>query len=275
MPRSPAHLAHEIFAGSSEPVLALHGISSTRKLWLWLHEVAPHLTLLAPDLRGRGRSLGVGERSYGLRTHVEDLVALLDSVGLSRVHVVGASLGAFVGVRLAALHPERVSGLTLVDGGLPMTLPPGLTHEVLPLAFGSRLALLSRSFGSVEEYRDHFCTVSGPLLAPEDPLLLECLSHDLDPDGRVWLDGQALLEDAEDVYFGPNPWLDVDAPIHLLHAEWSLGMDTTPAYEQTDIDDLQLHGVTTTFLPRVDHAGAVMTRHGASVIAAVVGAALT
>ena len=266
-------LAHDRYAGVTSPVLALHGISSTRKIWLWLHDVAPHLTMVAPDLRGRGRSVGVGQ-DYGLRNHVDDVVRLMDSLDLARVHVLGMSMGGFVGVRLAALHPDRVSGLTLVDGGLPMLLPPELTHDVLPLVFGSRLAQLTRQFGSVEAYGDYFCGEVAPLLAPDDPLLRRYLEHDVDQDGRIRLDGQALLEDAEDVYFGRNPWESVEAPMHLLHAEWSMGMDTTPAYEQADIDTFQMHGVATTFLPQVDHAGTVMTRHGAAMVAAVVGAAL-
>ena len=41
-----------------------------------------------------------------LDAHVEDVVALLDSLGLERVHVAGTSFGALVALRLAALHPD-------------------------------------------------------------------------------------------------------------------------------------------------------------------------
>ena len=46
-------LAVEIFRSDTEPVLAIHGISSQRKLWNWLRAAAPDLSLIAPDLRGR------------------------------------------------------------------------------------------------------------------------------------------------------------------------------------------------------------------------------
>jgi pimeloyl-ACP methyl ester carboxylesterase len=52
-------LAVETFRSDTEPVLAIHGISSQRKLWNWLRAAAPDLSLIAPDLRGRGDSTGV------------------------------------------------------------------------------------------------------------------------------------------------------------------------------------------------------------------------
>lgn len=273
-------LAHEIYGGQTRPILALHGISSSRKLWLWLHDVAPDLTLLAPDLRGRGESLGHGRvthgsagehgtTAYGIDEHVGDLIALLNFIGLRRVHVVGMSLGGFVGVRLARSHPGRVSSLTLIDGGPPMTLPQELTPQVLPQVFGNRLARLGRSWESLEAYRDHFCGEVAPLLAPDDPLLLQYLAHDLDAGGLIRLDGDALLADAEDVYFGADDWRDVQAPMHLLHAQWGLGADSIPAYEPADIAAIGAAGTATTLVPGVDHAASIMTRHGAGHVAAV------
>jgi len=274
-------LAHETFDGPSRPILALHGISSTRKLWLWLHDVAPDLRLIAPDLRGRGDSIDHGrpgpasevgrgnQRSgaYGIDAHVLDLIDLLNHIGLRRVHVVGMSLGAFVAVRLAQAFPSRVGGLTLVDGGLPMALPPGLTPRVLPQVFGGRLARLGRSWPDLETYRDTFCSEVAPLLARDDALLRDYLRHDLDDEGMIRLDGDALLADAEDVYFGPARWQGLDIPMHLLHAEWSLGVDSIPAYEPSDLRSLEAAGIPTTLIPGADHAACVMTRHGASVVA--------
>ncbi|MGO9143462.1 MAG: alpha/beta fold hydrolase, partial [Streptosporangiaceae bacterium] len=45
-------LAVEHIRSLSEPVLAIHGISSQRKLWNWLRAAAPGISLIAPDLRG-------------------------------------------------------------------------------------------------------------------------------------------------------------------------------------------------------------------------------
>lgn len=139
---------------------------------------APELSLIAPDLRGRGDSVGVtGASSTG--RHAADMVAVLDSLGLESVHVCGMSMGGFVAVELAACYPERVRSLILVDGGPPMPTPPGLTPEDLPKAFRDRLARLDREFPSVAAYAKFFVATTGPLLDPADPLLLDYLAHDL------------------------------------------------------------------------------------------------
>ena len=60
-------LAVEHVTAATSPVLAIHGISSQRKLWNWLRAQRPGLSLIAPDLRGRGDSVGVnGARVAGL-----------------------------------------------------------------------------------------------------------------------------------------------------------------------------------------------------------------
>jgi pimeloyl-ACP methyl ester carboxylesterase len=71
--------------------------------------------ILAVDLRGRGATGRVGG-PVGIPAHSADLVALMDRKGLDRVAFVGHSLGAMIGVYLAANHPDRLSRLVLVDG---------------------------------------------------------------------------------------------------------------------------------------------------------------
>lgn len=266
-------LAHEVFYAEGpdpapEPVLAIHGLSSTRKLWLWVHDAAPEIPLLAPDLRGRGQSLDLGG-PYGMEAHVDDLVSLLDEQGLDRVHVMGMSMGGFIAVHLAASHPERVRSLVLIDGGPPMAGPPGLTPEALPAVFAGRAGRLAREWESLAEYRDYFCDDIAPLLDRDDPLLEAYLSHDLDPDGRVRLDGEALAPDAGEIWFGPNPWTGVTAPMRFLHAEWSVGADSDPAYGKEQLAAIAEHDLWATLVEGVDHAGIVMSPRGAAAVAAV------
>jgi pimeloyl-ACP methyl ester carboxylesterase len=73
--------------------------------------------LIAYDLRGRGES-DKPDKGYSLAHHNEDLLALLDHFGLKKAVLVGHSLGAHIAVRFAAVHPERVAKLVLVDGGI-------------------------------------------------------------------------------------------------------------------------------------------------------------
>lgn len=266
-------LAHEVYPGESHPVLAIHGISSHRKLWLWLHAAAPELSLLAPDLRGRADSVGLAG-PYTREHHVSDLVRLLDDEGLDRVDVIGMSMGGFVGAALAAAHPRRVRSLTLVDGGPPMTPPPGLTPATIGAAFAGRLGRLQREWASVEEFRDYFCGDIAPLLEPDDPVLLRYLAHDLDAQGQVRLRGEALIEDGADIWFGPDLFGVYDGPTRVLTAAWSVGAGSAPAYGAQQIADLRARGIPVSVVNEVDHAGIIMTSRGATAVAAVLREAI-
>ena len=136
-------------------VLAVHGITGSHRTWV---PVARHLgdavTVLAPDLRGRGESAGLAG-PYGMAAHVEDLVAVLDHVGCDRAVLAGHSMGGYVVTRFAATVPDRLSAAVLVDGGLPLPVPEGVDPDVLLAAvLGPSLGRLEMTFPSVEAYRD-------------------------------------------------------------------------------------------------------------------------
>lgn len=67
------------------------------------------------DWRGQGETPPAGDLVADMDTLTDDLVSLLDHLGLDRVHYAGLSMGGFVGMRLAARHPERVRSLVLLD----------------------------------------------------------------------------------------------------------------------------------------------------------------
>ena len=136
-------------------VLAVHGITGSHRSWAG---VARHLgaaaTVLAPDLRGRGESSAVGG-PYGPGVHVEDLVAVLDHAGCDRALVAGHSMGGYIVARFAAAAPDRLSAAVMVDGGLPLPVPPGIDADTLLAAvLGPSLARLDMTFPSVDAYRD-------------------------------------------------------------------------------------------------------------------------
>src|SRR5438874_12202933 len=83
------------------------------------------------------------------------MVALLDAIGAPRPVITGHSMGAFVAVVLAAVHPERVERLVLVDGGLPLSLPEGLDPDgVLDATLGPAIARLRETYPSRDAYGD-------------------------------------------------------------------------------------------------------------------------
>lgn len=106
-------------AGTGRATLVLvHGITANQRWWQRLVARLPgDITWLAVDLRGRGLSADVTGRSSMAR-HADDLLVLLDEVGVESAIVAGHSMGAFVATTLAERHPTRVAGLVLVDGGV-------------------------------------------------------------------------------------------------------------------------------------------------------------
>jgi pimeloyl-ACP methyl ester carboxylesterase len=138
----------------ADVVLAAHGVTASHLAWRAVaRELRDEpLCLLAPDLRGRGRSAGL-PGPYGLAAHVDDLLAVLDDAGVQRAVLLGHSMGGYVMARLAAAHPERVAALVMLDGGVPLPLPDGEDPEqVVEKVVGPALARLHRTYASREEY---------------------------------------------------------------------------------------------------------------------------
>lgn len=76
------------------------------------------------DGPGNGRSDRVTDTArYSADAYAHDAKAVMDRCGIDHAVVVGVSLGAQYGVRLASLHPDSVSGLALVGAALPLSQP--------------------------------------------------------------------------------------------------------------------------------------------------------
>jgi pimeloyl-ACP methyl ester carboxylesterase len=139
-------------------VVAVHGITASHVAWraavrALLERV--DVCVLAPDLRGRGRSAHLPPHAR-FDAHVDDLMSVLDGLGVESALLAGHSMGAYVVARMAADHPRRASGVVLVDGGLP--LAPLKDDEdpddVLEQSLGPALARLRMTFASAERYVD-------------------------------------------------------------------------------------------------------------------------
>jgi pimeloyl-ACP methyl ester carboxylesterase len=149
---SRTHLAP---ADAEVVVLAIHGVASSHMVWRpTVRELSDLVSasVLAPDLRGRGRSAGL-PGPYGFKAHVADLVAALDDAGVEKALVVGHSLGAYVATSLAAAHPERVSGVVLIDGGL--AVPSSFAQdadELIEVMVDAALEYGRRTYASTAEY---------------------------------------------------------------------------------------------------------------------------
>jgi pimeloyl-ACP methyl ester carboxylesterase len=132
-------------------VIAAHGVTASLMTWRTVaRELGGGVCLLAPDLRGRGRSATLPE-PYGMAIHVADMIAVLDHVGAPSALLMGHSMGAYVVARLAAEHPERAEGLLLLDAGLPFARPDD-PAEMLESAVANAIMRLGITFASVDQY---------------------------------------------------------------------------------------------------------------------------
>ncbi len=103
--------------GKGDAVILLHGHSLDRRMWQGqVPTLARHFRVITPDFRGYGRSSEMREDIH--TTHCDDIIALMDSLHISRAHVVGLSMGAFVAGDMLAMHPERLISCTLCSGGI-------------------------------------------------------------------------------------------------------------------------------------------------------------
>lgn len=109
------------------PLLCLPGLTrNSRDFTALATHLNAHREVLTADLRGRGRSAWDPDPThYQLSTYVQDAWSLLDARRISRVLVVGTSLGALMGMVMAATKPERIAGVVLNDAG-PEIDPVGL-----------------------------------------------------------------------------------------------------------------------------------------------------
>lgn len=127
---------HVLQLGEPEraPLLILPGITSPAATWEFAAQpLAARLrrTAYVLDLRGRGRS-DTPPSGYALTDYAADAAAAIEQLGLDRPAILGHSLGARIGARLALDHPDLVGPLLLVD---PPLSGPGRAPYPLPLDF--------------------------------------------------------------------------------------------------------------------------------------------
>ena len=110
---------HVEVEGDGPAVLFTHGFSATSAMWAGqVGPLAADHTVIRWDMRGHGESdYPADPAAYSIDWTIRDMIGLLDDAGAPRAVLVGHSLGGFASLAFAHLHPDRVSGLVLVDTG--------------------------------------------------------------------------------------------------------------------------------------------------------------
>lgn len=121
-------IAYDVI-GSGQPLVMLRGLARSVSHWLgYQNELAKEHQVITLDLRGVGRTT----RPWGLGTSIydlaDDVVAVLDKLGIDKAHVLGVSLGGMVTLATGIRHPERCRSLitinTSIAGMRTMRLTP-------------------------------------------------------------------------------------------------------------------------------------------------------
>ena len=107
---------HYIDEGAGRPVILLHG----QPTWGYIYRrfvppLAATHRVIVPDHMGFGKSETPADRVYTLRTHVDNLTALIEQLDLRDITLVMQDWGGPIGIGYAVRHPERIHSLVLMN----------------------------------------------------------------------------------------------------------------------------------------------------------------
>lgn len=194
-------------------IVAIHGVTASHRCWDLVAQRLPGFRVIAPDLRGRGRSNNL-PGPFGMAKHADDVADVLDFLAVPKALVLGHSMGGYVAVMFAHRHSGRTAAVVLVDGGLPLEMPEEMTPEMLIAALGPAGERLKMTFPDHEAYRQ-FWRVHPALVDAWNQAVIDYVDYDLvgnPPELRPSTSVAAMIADTPDQY-GPAPMLNAVAEL--------------------------------------------------------------
>lgn len=255
-------------------VLAIHGVTSSHLAWPFVVDQLPGVRVIAPDLRGRGRSNEIAGPA-GMSAHARDMVAVLDAFDLDSVPVIGHSMGGFVSVVLAHQHPERVTRVVLIDGGLPLDVPAGLSPEQLVAAIlGPTAERLEKRWPDVGGYVAEFWRDHPAFAGAWTEELERYIAYDLVPEGEVLRPATSLrttVDDTIDMNTGtalPEALADIRHPMAFVSVPRGLQDEEPGLYAPDHLQDVlaALPSIRHVPIDGLNHYTIVMSPQGAEAI---------
>lgn len=137
---------HYLEAGQGKPIIVMHGLTANANAFdgLVTHGFADLGQIYSVDLRGRGKS-EQPPADYSMKAHCNDIIGMMDALGLQKVILVGHSFGALMSWYLYSLIPNRIEKIVFIDAAAK--LHPE-TRELLQ----PTLSRLGKIFASYKEY---------------------------------------------------------------------------------------------------------------------------
>jgi lipase len=228
---------HEWGEAGLPPIVCLHGVSAHGRRFRRLVEerLAARSRVLAPDLRGHGRS-GY-EPPWDLETHLGDVLETVSAAGVERAIWIGHSFGGRLILELAARFPELIELAVLLDPAIQ-----ALPHVGLNLA---EEAAKDHSFASADEAVE--ARLAGGSATPREFLEEEVREHLVrSSDGRFrWrFCRAAVVTGFSEICIEPPQPSVLRMPTLLVHAEeFGLVRDDQLAEYAAVGDGLEIVGV--------------------------------
>lgn len=259
-------------------VVAVHGL--TANAWAWdplAHHLSGAATMIAVDLRGRGRSHDQ-PGPFGIRQHADDLAVIVSALG-GPLTLVGHSSGAFVVEMVADRHPSLVSGLVLVDGGAP--LPHVDTDQVdtaLETTLGASLEWLHTVWPDRVSYQARWAQHPAFAEGISPDLERNLLSDLVEVDGgfRLAVNEEAIRWDGSDLLTDDEVRTVLDrlsTPVTIVRAESGIGGGPPPFIPDAVRDQYPQHRWIEAL--GLNHYTTMNSAAGASLIADVLRDVLT
>lgn len=132
--------------GNLPPLLLTHGLTANAHAFDGLVKagLTDFCRFISVDLRGRGLS-DQPQEGYTMKEHADDILGLMDSLGIEKCNLGGHSFGALLSIYMAVHHPERIEKLIILDAAAKL-------HEKTKEMLGPALGRLGQVYESEEYY---------------------------------------------------------------------------------------------------------------------------
>jgi pimeloyl-ACP methyl ester carboxylesterase len=119
-----------VVAGSGEPIILVHPFAANAEIWEPLvKDLSQNYQLIAMDCRGHGKSEKPHDpKQYGIEM-VNDVVRLMDHLGIKKSIIIGYSMGGSIGMKMLTEHPDRIR-MAVIGGSLGFTKYESEHNEV-------------------------------------------------------------------------------------------------------------------------------------------------